>query len=46
MNLFSYRNNLIPKYLFSFTLGLVTGPLPDLFLFLIALIFILESFKK
>ena len=48
MNLFSYRNNLIPKYLFFLLpLGLVTGPfLPDLFLSLIALIFILESFKK
>ncbi len=48
MNLFSYRNNLIPKYLFFLLpLGLVTGPfLPDLFLSLIALIFILESLKK
>lgn len=48
MNLFSYRNYLIPSYLFFLIpLGLVTGPfLPDLFLSLIGLIFIFESFKN
>ena len=48
MNLFSYRNYLIPSYLFFLIpFGLVTGPfLPDLFLSLIALIFVLESFKN
>ena len=48
MSLFSYRNYLIPSYLFFLIpFGLVTGPfLPDLFLSLIALLFILESFKK
>ena len=48
MYLFSYKNYLIPSYLFFLIpLGLVTGPfLPDLFLSIIAFIFILESSKK
>lgn len=48
MYLFSYKNYLIPSYLFFLIpLGLVTGPfLPDLFLSIIAFIFVLESSKK
>ena len=48
MNLFRYNNFIIPSFLFYLIpIGLVTGPfLPDLFLSIIAIIFLIDIFKE
>lgn len=48
MNLFRYNNYIIPSFLFYLIpIGLITGPfLPDLFLSIIAIIFLIDIIKE